>query len=332
MSFYIAISLMSIAGLIGGVINYVLAKGTHIEGKKPNFLHSVLVGVGATILVPLFLELAQSKLLDEMRPNWQLTADYQKDLSGRPNPASAQLTIKDSISRETNAVFTVKADEAPTMPPIKTYMLFAAYCFLAAVAGPRFINSLIDGVLKEKEIERLNQERNEIIEQKDLAEDKVDRQNTINRILAIEDEQEALKATDETGQVEDMIKPKIGPITVEDDPQKGRFGGARERNGRRLSAKVQYSPTPGLYRIDLWVESTDPAHPLDTDVIFYLHNTFRPSVFTIKVEDFREGKASVEPKTAWGAFTVGAVTDNGNTLLEYDLSSDSSFPSDFRLK
>jgi hypothetical protein len=32
---------------------------------------------------------------------------------------------------------------------------------------------------------------------------------------------------------------------------------------------------------------------------------------------------------AWGAFTAGAVCDNGATLLEYDLSEDQRFPEDF---
>ena len=126
------------------------------------------------------------------------------------------------------------------------------------------------------------------------------------------------------------IKPQIGPVTVGDDPQKGRFGGKSEVNGRALKAKVEKSLIPEFYNLSIWVESTDDTRPLDSDVVFYLHDSFRPAVFTIKPEDFENGKAIDDDLLSYGAFTVGAVTDDGNTLLELDLAEDSGFPEKFR--
>jgi hypothetical protein len=125
--------------------------------------------------------------------------------------------------------------------------------------------------------------------------------------------------------------PVLGPITNPDDPQKGRFGGKKENNGRRLSAKVEPSKDdPGYYNVTIWVESTDPLRPLSGDVIFYLHDSFRPSVYTIKPDEFTDGKALDDEIVSYGAFTAGVVTDNGQTLLELDLAEDKSFPKEFR--
>ncbi|MEO6980417.1 MAG: pYEATS domain-containing protein, partial [Mucilaginibacter sp.] len=125
--------------------------------------------------------------------------------------------------------------------------------------------------------------------------------------------------------------PMIGPVTVPDDPQKGRFGGESESNGRVLKASVVESKyIPEFYNLSIWVESTDKDKPLDSDVIFYLHDSFRPAVYTIKQEDFKDGIAIDDDLLSYGAFTVGVVTDNGNTLLELDLADNPGFPEKFR--
>lgn len=102
------------------------------------------------------------------------------------------------------------------------------------------------------------------------------------------------------------------------DPNSGAFGGSPESNGRRLSAKI--TPVAGdsspACDVRFWVESTDPAKPLTSDVTFYLHPTFG-----------RWAKYAVTPKngiakdkiTSWGAFTLAAETDGGATKLELDL-------------
>lgn len=118
------------------------------------------------------------------------------------------------------------------------------------------------------------------------------------------------------------------PGGEEDDPWKGRFGGKPESNHRRLRADV--SPVRGeedWFRIHLWVESTDEdQHPLEGRMRFFIHDTFpanKPFVHVVG------GEAELRLK-AWGAFTVGALADDGDTELELDLSSDRSFPRTFR--
>ena len=111
------------------------------------------------------------------------------------------------------------------------------------------------------------------------------------------------------------------------DPQKGRFGGSSTNNGRKLSAEVTAAKGyPGNYDIKLKVESTDPGKPLRGQVTFYLHHTFRRPVQVVSVKD---GIALLE-LLAYGAFTVGAIADEGETLLELDLAEDERFPKRFR--
>ena len=111
------------------------------------------------------------------------------------------------------------------------------------------------------------------------------------------------------------------------DPQKGRFGGESRANGREIIASV--APAKGNtenYDISLTVRSTDASKPLIGTVIFYLHHTFKRKVRKVSVVD---GVATLD-LLAYGAFTVGAVADDGETLLELDLSNDPRFPKRFR--
>jgi hypothetical protein len=106
-----------------------------------------------------------------------------------------------------------------------------------------------------------------------------------------------------------------------EDPQKGRFGGSASINRRMLSATVK-PIGDDYYEIVLTVQGPD----LTGNVEFHLHPTFSPSLRTVAVED---GKATLE-LLGWGAFTAGAIADNGKTRLELDLAQDSSFPEAFR--
>lgn len=51
-------------------------------------------------------------------------------------------------------------------------------------------------------------------------------------------------------------------------------------------------------------------------IIEYPHWVFSPSVFTYKPDKFTEGKAIEDEIISFGAFTVGAIIDNGKTMLE----------------
>ncbi|GAB2802758.1 hypothetical protein GCM10027275_56280 [Rhabdobacter roseus] len=125
-----------------------------------------------------------------------------------------------------------------------------------------------------------------------------------------------------------LVAPRSVKGTDNDDPQKGKWGGLEERNGRRLSARGKKIPFLGsLYSIVLTVESTDSDKPLVGNVKFHLHPTFINSTPIIFVKD---GKAELT-LTAWGAFTVGAEADDGATTLELDLSDPKwGFSEEFR--
>ena len=119
----------------------------------------------------------------------------------------------------------------------------------------------------------------------------------------------------------------IAPGPVPDDPWKGVFGGRAEDNGRRLRASVREAGTEGWYTIRLVVESVSARRPLESAVRFYLHDTFRNSRPVVPVGP--NGRAELR-LLAWGAFTVGAVVDDGATRLELDLADLESAPQTFR--
>lgn len=133
--------------------------------------------------------------------------------------------------------------------------------------------------------------------------------------------------TEPTALAEKVALPQELSPGFPDDPQKGRFGGLAENNGRKLSAQV--TPAKGYqgnYNICLEVCSTDTTKPLQGIVTFYLHDTFNRPIRKIQP---RNGVARLE-LLAYGAFTVGVLADDGKTKLELDLSQDERFPKAFR--
>jgi hypothetical protein len=104
-----------------------------------------------------------------------------------------------------------------------------------------------------------------------------------------------------------------------DDPNKGQFGGSPEANGRRLTALIRPSAGPKSSRckVRIRVESTDPARPLTGSVTLFLHPTFGEwASYDLDVA----GGVAEDEITSYGAFTIGAVADDGATRLELDLS------------
>ena len=222
---------------------------------------------------------------------------------------------------------------------LKNYLLFTAYCLVAAAAGFRFIDSVINSVVKEKENTELRN-KNERLEketEKRQANSQISQQQEDARIRTqmMEEKTEELKTTiASAGAIKEIklpVLPQLPAVVHPNDPQKGRFGGKPENNFRRLNADVQRSSIPRFYHVKLWVESTDPVnHPLNSDVIFYIHDSFSPSVFTYKPEEFTEGKAVEDEILSYGAFTAGVLTDNGQTMLELDLAEQKNLPKEFR--
>jgi hypothetical protein len=102
-----------------------------------------------------------------------------------------------------------------------------------------------------------------------------------------------------------------------------------ESGNRKLDAEVKWaSRGTNLFSVRLRVYSTKPEEdPLPGTVQFFLHPTFKNDQPVVKV-----GPSGVAELllTAWGAFTVGALTDDGKTKLELDLAELESAPEEFR--
>jgi hypothetical protein len=85
-------------------------------------------------------------------------------------------------------------------------------------------------------------------------------------------------------------------------------------NGRTLTAEITAQYEKALI-IRLVVDRHD-GPPMGNEVMFLLHPTFRARVRVVPVEG--DDRADLEIYcTAW--FTVGAISDGGQTVLEYDL-------------
>lgn len=125
-----------------------------------------------------------------------------------------------------------------------------------------------------------------------------------------------------------LTKARKGKRIVDEDPQSGQWGGKFESNGRLLDA--EYAPAKrGWVNVTLKVTSTDPKKPLTRPVRFHLHDTFHPSVDTVKPKD---GVAETS-RLAWGAFTVGAeVANEPDSYLELNLATDPDAPEGWRAR
>ena len=113
------------------------------------------------------------------------------------------------------------------------------------------------------------------------------------------------------------------------DPNKNLFGGSPVANARIISATFAPAESrPGITKVTLSVKSQDRKKPLGGNVTFELHPTFKQKTVTCPVID---GAATLTV-LAWGAFTVGAIADEGQTRLELDLAELPNAPTDFRLR
>ncbi|HEY0037555.1 MAG TPA: pYEATS domain-containing protein [Longimicrobium sp.] len=118
------------------------------------------------------------------------------------------------------------------------------------------------------------------------------------------------------------------PGSVPDDPWKGRFGGQKISGTREIDAEVTPVGSSGLYRVRLQVRSTNPKRdPLHGTVQFFLHDTFSNDRPVVTVGPSGVAELTL---TAWGAFTVGALADDGGTKLELDLAELATAPHDFK--
>jgi hypothetical protein len=113
-----------------------------------------------------------------------------------------------------------------------------------------------------------------------------------------------------------------------DDLQKARWGGVALRNDRILEAIYDDSKSlPGLASVKLRVRSTNTENPLNGEVAFFLHDTFKSQIEFSKASN---GIAEIS-KLVWEAFVAGARLEDG-TELELDLNTVQGFPADFYWK
>jgi hypothetical protein len=106
------------------------------------------------------------------------------------------------------------------------------------------------------------------------------------------------------------------PITVRDDPHKGRWGGEAERDGFKLSATFR-NAAKNFVEVVLRVDAAHGAGVKDADCVeFHLHDTFDPEVVPALLKD---GVAELS-LIAYGGFTVGVWIGCTGTELELDLS------------
>ncbi len=329
MSISILLIIMLFAALLGGTVNFFMPSNTDpATGKfKDKWIKCFVLGLGATFLVPLFLQTVDSRLMDNIQTGCQFQ-DSTCNIKNNKDTVFVQLNVKTIVPKtkgDTNS--NTAADslvsnvnnlqrlitEKEGCPPLKNYLIFAAYCLLAASAGYKFIETIISKVITKEEVKKLAEENKKL----DDALSKREKNGQLEQAAT----KDAIKTLAPT-----LILP---PVTNRFDQQKGRFGGLHKRNGRKLSADVKESSLPGYFDLTITVESTDPTNPLNSEVLIYLHQSFNPDFHIYQPNDFVDGKA-IDRFKSYGAFTVGVVADNGQTMLELDLSEQKQFPKEFR--
>jgi hypothetical protein len=272
--------IMLLAGVFGGIVNIAL------NSQRPDrraWIWSILAGVAAALLIPLFLRTVSSNLASNL-----LSGNAGKD----------------------------------------DWFVFAGFCLLAAISSKAFIQTLSDRILREVQETRreVQENKQEVQEAKLVAKRADDRVGEVSAeakqaVALAEATRDATQygltpapATTVTRKAAGF--PEIEPGSDKDDPWAGQFGQAQS-SGRELTAEIQPLPRrPGFAVVRLTVQSTDPERPLTGAVQFYLHPTFANRKPIVPVE---AGKASLT-LLCWGAFTVGALADEGKTRLELDLS------------
>jgi hypothetical protein len=336
------LAIMLLTGAFGGIINFFLPENnpTKKEYLKP-WYNCIILGLGATLLVPLFLELAQSKLMDNIRFDGKLEAPKTGNADSMLAKTTAVLntkTVTDSLKiaqisallKEKNNTGTQNENQG------KNYLLWTAYCLLAGAAGFKFINMLISGVFKAKEIQELKGENAKLENEqtKRVKNAQKSQEEELKKAIGSKKSPDFKGLANMDKMINDAtMQPlvlSLPPVTVSNDPQKNRFGGRDLVNGRQLKATVKPTDDDDFFAVDIWVETADKENPLD-EVLFFLHDSFSPSVRKIISED--GSIAKMKTLNAYGAFTVGAVTDNGSTLLELDLAFDTpenKYPKKFK--
>jgi hypothetical protein len=130
----------------------------------------------------------------------------------------------------------------------------------------------------------------------------------------------------------DELKAVVGrtlptkPVKVPDDPQKNRWGGKQENNGRKISAKVSKNNWQNLFDVVINVSNIDNTS-ITEPVAIFIHDSYQITDNVVYVMPDAKGVDELS-LLAYEAFTVGALFADG-TELELDLNVQEGYPVDF---
>ncbi|MBL7878233.1 MAG: hypothetical protein JNN23_00005, partial [Chryseobacterium gambrini] len=170
------------------------------------------------------------------------------------------------------------------------YLLWAAYCLLAAAAGMRFIDLLVNKLLTQsqvielkKNVEKKKEENEELEKEKEILKEEVNKSTKIEekRVKNYEvSEQNFIQQLNnipsniEENNLKVSFKqenlPDLPPVKVTNDPQKGRFGGQSNSNGRTLSVTYKKYFLPGFLKLTIKVSADNNNNPLNGNVYLFL--------------------------------------------------------------
>ena len=197
----LAIGIMIVAGIFGGVVNLALN-----ETSRRDWYWTILAGIGAALLIPLFLKTVSSQLL---------------------------LNILKA------------APEEPASPTLcDDCLVFFGFCLLAALSSRAFIQGLGQKILSnlEKGQETLKVRQNELegrVNQTDQLAKETATKSDETALIAETAATGGVGLRTIRAQVDGrVVRTAIQKGSVPDDPWKGAFGGKSEANGRRLEATI----------------------------------------------------------------------------------------------
>jgi hypothetical protein len=123
--------------------------------------------------------------------------------------------------------------------------------------------------------------------------------------------------------------PEPGPVLDREDPQKGRWGGRDNHDGRAAWAVID-SVEGDVFYFSVVVESTDGSE-LEPPVVFHLHDSYPRSVVTIRrITDGKQARLS--EWESYGVFAIGIQVKNAAgrwVALELDLAKTKGLPKRF---
>lgn len=355
------IYIMLFTGIFGGFVNYLSDSNKNNEDKTKirKWTECIILGIAATIIVPLFLKLADSRLVENIENDFSLsdkensqkqTEDkvYQlPNTDNKVNPQTERIPSTNTELSKPNQNTSTNSEKPDNKSIASDYLLWAAYCLLAAAAGMRFIDLLVNKLLTQaqvvqlvKNVEEKKKENKELEKEKETLKEEIDKNTKAEekRIKNYEvSEQNIIQPLNNVSlnAEEDFTKasfsqeklPELPPVKFANDPQKGRFGGKSSSNGRTLSVSHKNYFLPGFLKLIIKITADNIENPLNGNVYLFLHDSFADSV--VKFVANKETEI-IHEVISYGAFTIGAIADDGKTMLELDIAELKDFPEDFR--